>query len=111
MRFGACSRRRRRWGRRRVVFLRSLFRCRFGGVHEIWNAGFDSLVRGQLGLGVELELTSRPSERGDDGVIARLPIALGVKEVTGQEVGGGRVSVTMTQGKGDSRPLAAGRSR
>ena len=68
-----------------------------------------TVVRGQLGLGVELELPSRPSERGDDGVIARLPIALGVKEVPEQEVERGRLSVPITQGKGTCRPLALGR--
>jgi hypothetical protein len=62
-------------------FRSGFFGAGFGGLHKLWDAGFDRLVRRQLGLGVEFEVAPRPVESADHGVVARPPVALGVKQV------------------------------
>jgi len=78
-------------------------------MNQLRDAGLDSLVSRQLGLGVELELALGPAERADDGIVARFAIALGMEEMAEQEVKRGRLTVAISEGKGTRGPLALGR--
>ena len=77
----------------RLVLLRrlgSLFGGGLGRLDELRYSGLHRLVRGQLCLGIELELASWPIERADHCRIARDTVALRVKEVAEQEIQRGR---------------------
>jgi hypothetical protein len=73
---------------------------RLSGLNELGDAGLDRLVSGQLGLGVKLEITSGPVKGVDHGVIAGLPVGLGVKEMAEKKVQRGRLTVSIADGKG-----------
>ncbi len=72
--------------RRRFMVARGFFigavGRRVGRVDELGDAGLDRLVGRQLGLGVELEVASRPVKSVDDGLVAGLAVALCVEQVT-----------------------------
>jgi hypothetical protein len=76
------------------------FGRRFSSLYELWDAGLDRLVSRQLGLGVKLEVTPGPVKGVDHGVVARLPVALCVEKMAEQKVQGGRLTVSIADGKG-----------
>ncbi len=77
-------------------------------MNELGNSSLDGLVSRQLRLGVEIELPLGPGQRADDGIVAGLPIALGVKKMAEKKIQGGRLTVAISKGKGTCRPLALG---
>jgi hypothetical protein len=87
-------------GRRRVPWLRD------DGVHQLRDARLDGLIGRELRLGVELELALGPVEGVDDGVVAGLAVALGVKKVPEQEVQGRGLPIPVADDKRTGGPLA-----
>jgi len=80
-------------GRRRVLWLRD------DGVDQLRDARLDGLIGRELGLGVELEVAFGPVEGVDDGVVAGLAVALGVKKMPEQEVEGRGLPIPIADGE------------
>jgi len=82
---------------------------RFSGLDELGDAGLDSLVSGQLRLGVKLEVSLGPVKCIEDGVIARLSVSLSVKKMAEEKVQRGRLTVSIADGKGTCGALTLSR--
>jgi hypothetical protein len=78
-------------------------------VDKFRDAGLDRLVGRELGFRVKLEVTFGPMQRVENGVVAVLPVALGVEEMTEQKVQGGRLTVSIADGKGTCGALTLSR--